>query len=292
MNNDEFSKLLSERSATIDDFLVTHMRQMPIYQHRSTEELRTSMNYSLMSGGKRFRSVLALLVGEMLEVKNGAVVPFASAVEMIHTYSLIHDDLPCMDDDDVRRGQPSNHKKFGEPMALLAGDALLTEAFNVVATYYSDTPAVAASLVQLLAQAAGTCGMVGGQALDIRAQKEQFSFTDLEEMHRRKTGDLIQVAVSGAAKIGGLSMENWDRVITFGEFLGLSFQIADDILDFEPNNPELGSYPHILGMEKTRTHLTRNTKDAIQMLQPWGDRAANLVSIARYNQNRTGVGSQ
>ena len=218
------------------------------------EKLKQSIAYSYSRGGKRFRPVLSLLIAETFAVHPQRVLPWAMAVEMIHTYSLIHDDLPCMDNDDFRRGEPTNHKKFGETTALLAGDALLTEAFALIAQSYKEDPAIGLRLVALLSQAAGLFGMVGGQAIDLEFQKLKPSFADLEQMHLMKTGALIRVSAEGAALICGLPSEKIQLCRQFGERLGLAFQIQDDLIDAKEKQ-EPGSFPEVLGLEQTENYL-------------------------------------
>ncbi len=179
--------------------------QVPSY--KGIQKLKDSMSYSLSKGGKRFRPVLALMIAESFAVHPQRILPWAQAVEMIHTYSLIHDDLPCMDNDDMRRGEPTNHKVYGETTALLAGDALLTEAFAVLATAFRQEGELGLKLVGLLAEAAGLLGMVGGQAIDLENQKLMPGLDELKKMQEMKTGALIRVSAEGAALVCGLPGE-------------------------------------------------------------------------------------
>jgi geranylgeranyl diphosphate synthase, type II len=265
-------------------------------------ELVASMRYSLLQeGGKRFRPALAMYAASALGFPKAAVLPYAAAVECIHTYSLIHDDLPSMDDDQVRRGQPTNHIKFGEGTAVLAGDALLTEAFALIADQYSSRPDIISELIVTLARSAGASGMVGGQMIDLAAQgelpgysasliqdlasdSERFSF--VRRLHRLKTGALIRASVHGAALICGASAAQVRDLVVSADLLGLAFQVADDILDFDPKSPEPGSFPGFLGLEKTKRLLQEITDSALGALRVWPAEADELRALIQHNQSR------
>lgn len=254
---------------------------------RSLGELVESIRYStLQEGGKRFRPILALFVAEALGVDVQHVMPFAAAVECVHTYSLIHDDLPAMDNDDFRRGLPTNHKKFNEATAILAGDALLTEAFTILSEAYQGMPVLAVDAIRLLAQAAGAYGMVGGQVIDMRSKKERIDIQELEILHRMKTGALIEVSVMGAAMLCRASDEQKSDLKIFARQLGLAFQVADDLLDYLPEAIEPGSYPALLGPEKTKEYLHQLTSQCLQALSSWSVAAQPLIEIVHYNQRR------
>jgi geranylgeranyl diphosphate synthase type II len=240
-----------------------------------------SLNYSVFSEGKRFRPLLALLTAKALQKSPEQVLPLAAAVELIHTYSLIHDDLPCMDNDDFRRGLPTNHKMFGEAGALLAGDALLTMAFGILAQ--SPSPK-AATAVALLSEAAGPRGMVGGQALDIEAQKPNEEL--LKEIHARKTGRLIQVSVEGAAALCEASSKQIQDLKTYGELLGLAFQLADDLQDFDEGDPEKVSYAATLGVPETIRFLETTSDRALFCLTEFGPSAEGLRQMIKLNRDR------
>lgn len=249
------------------------------------KRLFESVRYSLLQeGGKRFRPVLAMLVAEALGARDEDVLAYAAAVECVHTYSLIHDDLPAMDDDDMRRGQLTNHRKFDEATAILAGDGLLTEAFQLIADNYSGDRAVRA--VAELAHASGLRGMVGGQAIDMASKKESISLDELRTMHALKTGALIRSAARGAAQLAEATPAQLEKITKFAEDLGLAFQVADDILDFDQAQPEPGSYPALLGPEKTHAFLEELTQSCIDSLASFGAKAEPLREIALYNQNR------
>ena len=257
---------------------------------RGLETLFESVRYSaLQPGAKRFRPVLAMMTAEALGQSPERVTAFAAAIECIHTYSLIHDDLPAMDDDDFRRGMPTNHKKFGEATAILAGDALLTEAFNLIASQYELEPALAVRVVRETAKAAGQYGMVGGQAIDIRANNDdvRVSLDELRNMHAMKTGALIRVSAVGAAILCGADERRLRETREFAAQLGLAFQVADDLLDYEPAKPEPGSYPALLGPKETRAFLAQTTRDALSAIEAWPETAAPLRQLAEYNLTRT-----
>lgn len=249
------------------------------------EELAAAMRYSLFSGGKRFRPLLALLLSDGFGVHPQKTLPWACAVELIHTYSLIHDDLPCMDNDDLRRGQPTSHKKFGEATALLAGDALLTEAFHSLAAG-ADTTHVPA-LVKLLGRCAGAGGMVGGQALDLAYQDKSISLDVQSRVHAMKTGALILAAISGAGVLCGLTAEKQKSVDAFGALLGLAFQIADDIED-SANENEKGGLVKILGRDETQKYLDETSDRALHCLRQLGLEGSELERLLRWNQHRAG----
>lgn len=238
-----------------------------IFSHNSRpgmQKLIESMRYSLSNGGKRFRPLLSLAVARSYTLSDEKVLPWALAVEMIHTYSLIHDDMPCMDNDDTRRGKPTNHKVYGEGLALLAGDGLQTEAFRLVAEKYYEEPHVLTELMGLLSECAGLHGMVGGQALDIAPEKEM-DLQKLIELHEMKTGALIRAACEGASIVARVSREERMKIREFGVKLGLAFQVADDLLDEEQD--ENVSFLKVLGKEKTAEFLKQVSNDALVLIK-------------------------
>lgn len=249
------------------------------------QKLRESMAYSLSRGGKRFRPVFALLIAESFGVHPQRVLAWAQAVEMIHTYSLIHDDLPCMDNDDWRRGEPTNHKVYGETTALLAGDTLLTEAFGHVARSYRTEPELGLRLVALLSEASGLLGMVGGQAMDLEFQKSRPNFDDLKLMQEMKTGALIRVSAEGAAIICNLPPEKISLCREMGSFLGLAFQLKDDLLD-ATDKQELGSFPAVIGIEKTEELLSEISDRASEHLRNLSLFESPLQDLVRFNLQR------
>ncbi len=253
-----------------------------------------AMKYSLGIGGKRIRPVLLL---EFCRVCGGEVekaLPFAVALEMIHTYSLIHDDLPCMDDDDMRRGMPSCHIKYGEEYALLAGDALLTRAFGVIAEseLAKENPLCAVNAVAALSELAGVNGMIGGQTVDLKNEGRRASLETLEIMDRLKTGALIVSAAKLGCLAAGADEAQTYAAVTFCEKIGHAFQIVDDILDVVGDEKELGkpigsdsesdksTYVSLLGLEKSREYADKLTKEAIEALEIFGAEAEFLKQLA------------
>jgi len=226
-------------------------------------------------------------------------LPFAAALEMIHTYSLIHDDLPAMDDDTLRRGRPTNHIRFDEATAILAGDALLTEAFALLSSpQWSMDARTRLSLISLLAQSSGAQGMVGGQLLDLLFEGQSCSLTQLETIHRLKTGALLRAAVVGGAMAAEASPDAIARLDRFGSLMGLAFQIADDVLDVTASSQELGkdagsdlkngkaTYVSLLGLEGARAKAQSLLTQSLELIQPMGERARTLAALATYIVNR------
>ena len=256
-----------------------------------------AMHYSLFVGGKRLRPILCLAAAEAVGGDAGEALPVACALEMVHTYSLIHDDLPAMDDDDLRRGQPTCHKKFDEATAILAGDGLLTEAFHTLAAAaprFEGREAVLLDVTELLAKAAGYRGMVGGQMLDLMAEGRRISFKELELIHRFKTGALLTAATRSGALVGGGNRHEVTALTGYGEKFGLAFQVTDDLLDVEGDTAEMGkaagqdekrhkaTYPALVGLEASRQWAQRLVEEAVAELEPFQDRAAPLRELAQY----------
>ncbi len=230
----DFEKQLKDDQAVVEVALEAFVRQFP-----GPEALGEAMGYSLLSGGKRIRPILVLEVCRLFGGASTQALPFACALEMIHTYSLIHDDLPCMDDDDLRRGRPTNHKVYGEAMAVLAGDGLLTAAFDIMSQ--GDLPARQMCRgVGCLARAAGPAGMVGGQVLDLAGEGRQLCAEEIDEIERMKTGALIEAAARLGAIAAGSTPEQEEAAASYARSLGRAFQIRDDILDVEGSEAELG----------------------------------------------------
>ncbi len=251
----------------------------------SSTTLRESQSYSLVSGGKRFRPFLASLVfqlfsQELLRIKN-----FCLALEMIHTYSLIHDDLPCMDNDDFRRGKPANHRVFSEDISLLAGDGLLTDAFFLIADDKLLNANAKIELIRLLSQKAGSNGMVAGQALDMKADKN-LSFAELRIIHEKKTANLIQVAAIGAGIAAGCTEVELHNISEFSFNLGMAFQIKDDLLDSKDKSQDFKSYLNYLGFAETQKELERHSELAVHALKLLGKDSATLVQLVEFNLRR------
>jgi len=271
----------------INDYIVQKISARMQKEER-LDSFKECVLYSLKTGGKRFRPLLSLFVAKMYNKDIAQVLPFAAAVEMIHTYSLIHDDLPAMDNDDFRRGQPTNHKVFGEGMAILAGDALLTEAFSLIADEYALNPAVGLKLVQLLSECAGMVGMVGGQALDIRAtQAHAANVDELLQIHRLKTGKLIYAAVVGAAYASNLPEQEIEKLKIYGKELGFAFQVADDIEDFLEGKKEGSSIPQQMGVaysDKILVEATSRARTAVEHIP--GPNQNLLIRLMDFNRDR------
>lgn len=246
--------------------------QKPLYQ---------AMAYSLLAGGKRLRPVFAFEFCRLCGGAWEAAAPFAAAVEMIHTYSLIHDDLPCMDNDEYRRGRLTNHKVFGEAMALLAGDALLTDAFQVAATAQLPKPEQMATAIGILAECAGSSGMVGGQVLDIMSQQRQLTEQEVLDIQSRKTGGLIRAACALGVLAGGGSQAQLDAACQFADGIGLAFQIRDDMLDVIGTQEELGkatgvdteknTFVRLYGLDRCEELVQHYTDYALEGLDLFAD---------------------
>ncbi len=262
-------------------------------------QIHQAMRYSIFAGGKRLRPALCIAGFSLYQSDWKPVLPVACAFEMIHTYSLIHDDLPAMDDDDFRRGMPSCHKKFGEAIAILAGDALLTFAFETLARCDAFPPDRMLKVLAMLSHASGAeWGMIAGQVFDLEAEGAPIDQVDVERIHRSKTAAIINSAVSVGAYLGGASEPELGLVQAFGEKIGLAFQVVDDILDETTSLQTLGktggkdrdqkkaTYPALHGLEQSRVIVHVMTQQARDALQPLGSRAGILLSIADYLETR------
>lgn len=257
-----------------------------------------SMNYSLVGGGKRVRPVLALACVEIVGGNPRDFVREASALELIHTYSLIHDDLPAMDNDDFRRGKLANHKAFGEAAAILAGDALLTYSFEMLAQPLAISPAKQLRVIRETAQAAGWQGMVGGQALDTLGNGQDSSISSLEIVHKKKTGALLVASARLGAILGGGNEEEIETISQYASYLGLAFQIKDDILDVIGESQVLGkptgsdekldkpTYPSLLGLEGARKRLAETVAAAKTVIGYFGVKSEFLAALANYVAER------
>jgi geranylgeranyl diphosphate synthase type II len=273
----------------IDDALHTHTQYGP----DCPPELAAAIRHSLLAPAKRLRPLLVLMAAEACGCDCSRAKAAACAVEMVHTYSLIHDDLPAMDDDDMRRGRPSCHAQFGQATAILAGDALLAQAFEVLATGVQP-PAVAARCCGELAAAAGASNLVGGQEDDLKAQFSTLGIEQLERIHRRKTGAMIRVSL----RLGGLVAVASETLLAaldvYGDRLGLAFQIIDDLLDLAGDESSLGkrtgkdadhgklTFPAVLGVAESRHRAQQLIHEATTSLAPFGPQASALESLARY----------
>lgn len=252
-----------------------------------------AMHYSVMSGGKRLRPILLLETAGLFNVGMEKVLPIACGVEVLHSYSLVHDDLPCMDDDDLRRGQPTLHRVYGEEMAVLTGDALLTFAFELI-TSAPISPMLKVELVKDLSQASGYKGMVAGQVEDLLAEGESIEMDRLSRIHNLKTGALITFSVRAGALVGEAAEEELTQLTSFGEDLGLLFQITDDILDVVGETKVMGkekgsdegsekaTFPQVLGLSKSRELAYSLKKRASDALKIFGMRGDHLLQITQY----------
>jgi len=278
------------------------------YSPKNTSPLEESIRYSALSGGKRLRPILMIASNEAFGGKEEMVLPIACAIEMIHTYSLIHDDLPCMDDDSLRRGIATNHNVYGEAVAVLAGDALLTDAFNIMVREGLSSglrPKILTEVVGDISHAAGSKGMIKGQSIDLTLEgtkltlegTKDVSVGQVEKMHSLKTGALIEVSVTVGAKIGGANEKQIKKLVTYAKALGLAFQIVDDVLDIEGGKSigkEVGAdarnkkttYPELVGLKRSKRKAQELTKKAFKALKDFDDKATPLREIALYLADR------
>jgi geranylgeranyl diphosphate synthase type II len=276
-------------------FLVEYALKTALPERRGPEaRVVEAMRYSLFAGGKRFRPILCLAAAEAVGAEIEAAMPAACALEMIHTYSLIHDDLPAMDDDDLRRGKPTSHVVFGEALAILAGDGLLTEAFVLLSDYHTLLPERALKLIGVIARAASYRGMVGGQVVDMLSQNKPADLETVQQMHSRKTAALISAAAESGALAGSGSHDQVEALARYGRAVGLAFQIADDILDIEGETEVLGktagsdvargkvTYPAAVGLEGSREAARELVKDALVALERFDQGADPLRALAAY----------
>lgn len=286
----DLKQYLEARRLMVEEALEGALLQQDGPETRVVEAMR----YSLFAGGKRLRPILCLAASEAVGGDLKAAMPAGCALEMIHTYSLIHDDLPAMDDDDLRRGKPTNHKVFGEAIAILAGDGLLTEAFVLLSDYNSLLPERAVQVIGVIAEAASYRGMVGGQVVDILSQNKRADLETVQQMHSRKTAALIAAATESGALAGKGSEAQVAALARYGRAIGLAFQIADDILDIEGDTELLGkttgadeamgkvTYPAAVGLERSRQTANEMVNDALAALEGFDDRANPLRSLANY----------
>ncbi|AAS43152.1 (2E,6E)-farnesyl diphosphate synthase [Bacillus paranthracis] len=274
-----FDTFLKESKTFVEEKLVSYANEL-----QCPNVLREAMAYSLEAGGKRLRPLLLFATLQAFGKEKNLGVGAACALEMIHTYSLVHDDLPCMDDDDLRRGKPTNHKVFGEAMAVLAGDGLLTYAFQVIMAYEQKEISAEKKvrLVLELAKAAGPEGMVGGQVADMEAEGKQLTIDELEYIHKHKTGKLLEFAVLAGSILSNATEEQEEKLLEFAKYIGLAFQIRDDILDVEGTEEEIGkpigsdvsneksTYTTLFTVDRAKDILEETiakAKDAISSLQ-------------------------
>ena len=293
----KIKQYLDERKTLVDKAL---QKFMPRPSGLASDVIR-AMNYSLFAGGKRIRPILCIAGAEAVGGSTDSVVPVACAIELIHTYSLIHDDLPVMDNDDLRRGKPTNHKVFGEAVALLAGDGLLTLAFNLMAGYGAEKEVEKKALlrvIDLIASAAGYKGMVGGQVVDITYEGKESDPAVVEYIHRHKTAALIAASVTTGIILAGGNKDEEKSINRYGQQIGLAFQIADDILNVEGDKGLMGkgtgsdkekgkiTYPSVFGAAESKNIQKELINNAIESLKIFDNRAEPLRDLARYIINR------
>jgi len=293
----KIEQYLDERKTLVDKALQKYMPR----PSGLASDVINAMNYSLFAGGKRVRPILCMAGAEAVGGSTDSVVPVACAIELIHTYSLIHDDLPVMDNDDLRRGKPTNHKVFGEAVALLAGDGLLTLAFNLMAGYGAEKEVEKKALlrvIDLIASAAGYKGMVGGQVVDITYEGKEPDPSVVEYIHRHKTAALIAASVTAGTILAGGNKDEEKSINRYGQQVGLAFQIADDILNIQGDRNIMGkgtgsdkekgkmTYPSVFGTAESTKIQKELIKNAIESLKGFDNRAEPLRDLARYIINR------
>jgi len=295
----DLAAYLKERKQWVDEAIDRYLPG----EEQSPEDLFKAMRYSLFAGGKRIRPILCLAAAEAVSQTEhpGSLLPVACALEYIHTYSLIHDDLPAMDNDDYRRGNPTSHKVFGEALAILAGDALLTEAFQLMTgrdLQAGTAPEVLLRVVQEIATAAGAFGMVGGQVDDVQAEGKPGDLDTLHRIHTRKTGAMIVVSLRAGALLAGGTEQELSALTNYGHRIGLVFQIADDILNVAGDRTLLGkdtgsdavrgkmTFPLLLGLETSRQKALSLVEEAVNDLEVFDNRATPLRLLARYFVDR------
>jgi geranylgeranyl diphosphate synthase type II len=297
----DIKKYLQEKKMIVDSALERYFPNPPEGEGevKPLNSLHKAIRHSLLDGGKRIRPILSIAAFEAVGGKGDHILPFACALEMIHTYSLIHDDLPAMDNDDTRRGKPTCHKMFGEAIGILAGDGLLTEAFKLMTNRSSwDGPsndkAMILDVIHEIAQAAGISGMVGGQVADIESEGKEVDLPLLQYIHTHKTGAMILASIRVGARLGGAAGETLRAFSRYAERIGLAFQIIDDILNVEGKATALGkstgtdhsrgkaTYPSLLGVEESKRRAMELVELAVESLKPYGPEADPLREIARF----------
>jgi geranylgeranyl diphosphate synthase, type II len=287
----DIRRYFRERKSLIDTTLNQYLKSN---SSKITPLLHEAMCYSALDAGKRFRPILTLAVGDLFGAKRAPVLSFACAIELIHCYSLIHDDLPSLDNDDFRRGKPSCHKRFGEAIALLAGDALLTEAFFIVsdpALARTLGDSVSAKLIREISESAGMRGMINGQSKEFDLENCKVTADILESLDRLKTGALITTAARVGAMIGGATHKDLDRITRYAQSLGLAFQITDDILDeheiSKDDHKGIANYLSVAGKAKANERVQSLFVQCLKEIEPYGKAAETLREIARYVTERT-----
>ncbi|ADQ14818.1 polyprenyl synthetase family protein [Halanaerobium hydrogeniformans] len=291
---DGFKAILKSKAAELENSLE---ELMELKEDELAPELSEAMRYTLLSGGKRIRPILTLLTTELLKGDYQAALKSGSALEMIHSYSLIHDDLPAMDDDQLRRGKKTNHLVFGEAKAILAGDALLTYAFEILSELELE-PAKKIKIIKLIASNSGMLGMVGGQTLDIDAEKKELSLAEMQKIHAAKTGALIKASVLSGVYCSVYSRTEKEALQKYAENLGVLFQVVDDLLDVTGDTEKLGkkvgsdqkldksTYPKLLGVDGAREAAVEYAKKAKNSLAIFEEEAEPLIKLVDYVLSR------
>lgn len=293
----DLKQYLAHKKEIIDQ---TMMERWIPTESTDPDNLHKSMRYSVTAGGKRIRPILAIAAAECLGLDEQKVLPFACCLEMIHVFSLIHDDLPAMDDDDMRRGKPTNHKVYGEAMAILAGDNLLSHAFVPLTDLDQNTfaPTAIINTIREVALKTGSMGMIAGQVIDMESEGKNVDLKRLSKLHAHKTGALIELSCKGPALLSSATKEQTEALSNFGQLIGLAFQIADDILDVEGDETlgkDIGSdaergkstYVSLMGLEKAKEERQRVYNQALEALNIFGEKAARLKQLAAFIVERT-----
>ncbi|SKC72259.1 polyprenyl synthetase family protein [Maledivibacter halophilus] len=293
----DFKSDLRERKKIVDDAIEELFKDKKGLQRIVVE----SMEYSMKAGGKRLRPVLLLEACKMVGGNIKDAMPFALGMEMIHTYSLIHDDLPAMDNDDYRRGKPTNHKIYGDGIAILAGDGLLNLAFETMLEKVNSNPNFfdrGIRAMHLISKASGINGMIGGQVVDLESEGKEIDIDTLDFIHNHKTSALIEASINAGAVIGGANEREYENLKTYGRSIGVAFQIVDDILDIVGDEKKLGkrigsdeynkksTYPSIYGIDKSKQIASKLIEDAIESLEIFDEKAEFLRSLAKYLEVR------
>lgn len=286
----DFKEELKKKAAVVEEALERFLPSADTYPPL----IHQAMRYSVLGGGKRLRPALVMASAEVVGGSSLDVLPAACALELIHAYSLVHDDLPAMDNDDYRRGKLTNHKVYGEAMALLAGDALLTLAFKLLAECKTSRPEDIVKIIHEVAVGAGTLGLIGGQVVDTFSAGEEINAATLEYIHRHKTGAMYRISVRTGAILAGAGEEELAHLTEYAEYMGLAFQIKDDILDIEGDEKKLGkpvgsdirnkkaTYPALFGLEKSKEKARSAVESAKKALQSFGEEAHFLRSLVDY----------
>ena len=292
-NDEQITQFLKKNAQSVNEVITNFIPQTDV-----PPLLKESMEYSLLAGGKRIRPLLTLITYEAFGKNSDKILPIAINLELLHTYSLVHDDLPAMDNDDYRRGKLTNHKVYGESMAILAGDALLTLAFSNMAKQLRQLPEIPADvrlqIIEEFGDYSGACGMVGGQVLDTLGDQKNSSLEDLIYVHTHKTGDLLVFSIRLGALLAGASAEQLNKLTDFGRNIGLAFQIQDDILDVIGDSEKLGkkvgsdqtnhkiTYPFFKGIEESKQEVQILVKEAKEMIKDIGIDTTRLFQVADF----------